>query len=77
MTSITFESVFQLGEIVYLRVKSEHDPGMITGISLRPNNGILYDVSWGTRNETRHFAMELTTEYVPDYAKDSQHNSTL
>lgn len=52
---------FNLGDIVYLKVDDDSDKGQITGIVLRPGHH-MYCVSWPDKNETRHFAIELTTD---------------
>lgn len=54
---------FHLEETVYLKLKPD-EAGMITGILYR-QTGIQYFVSWGDREETNHYEMELTTESKP------------
>lgn len=51
---------FALGEIVYLKVKTE-EAGMVTGLLFR-QTGIVYMVTWPDRNEQYHHEMELTAE---------------
>lgn len=60
-----------LGDIVYLRVATERSPGMITGILIRPT-GKSYWVSWCDATETLHYDIELTSEFVPEYAQESE-----
>lgn len=59
---------FNLGETVYLRVAGERRPGIITCISFYPGSE-LYQISWGDRSDSRHYALELTREYVPDFGQ--------
>ena len=39
---------------------------MVTGIQIQPD-GVSYWVTWDDRHETRHYACEMTTEFIPDY----------
>ncbi len=65
---ITIPIDFGMGEIVFLRCTTERKPGVVTGIKLRPLGGVSYGVSWGdNRQETVHFACELTTEFVQSF----------
>lgn len=64
---LTISTKFEFGDIVFLRVRVERFPGMITGIIVRPVGGFLYQVAWGDKTETNHFEVELTREFVPDY----------
>jgi hypothetical protein len=56
-------SDFWLGDIVYLRTATDEKPGMITGVYVTPG-GLKYIVT-SDRHDTYHYAMELSTEYVP------------
>jgi hypothetical protein len=55
-----------MGDIVYHRLATERRKGMITGFTVAPD-GAIYFVTWSDRGETKHFEIELTSEYVPDY----------
>lgn len=59
-------TAYQLRDIVYLRVCDEKERGMVTGIVTR-ENGVTYLVSWPNREETSHFAFELSSEYIPQF----------
>ena len=52
---------FQFGDIVYLRCDTDGDAGTVTGIEFRPS-GHCFLVTWATRMETQHYAIELTRE---------------
>ena len=73
MSAIAFvtrhvETLYWIGDIVYLRTRTDKIAGMVTTVSVRPN-GLLYCVGWGTGTETWHYEMELTAEYVPDFGQ--------
>jgi hypothetical protein len=58
---------YAFGDVVYLRLRLEKIPGMVTGMYLRPT-GNSFIICWGKdANETTHYAFELTREFVPDY----------
>jgi len=57
---------YDVGDVVYHRLADERHRGLITGIQIQPD-GASYWVTWGDRHETRHYACELSTEFVPDY----------
>lgn len=59
---------FGLGERVFYRMAGERQPGLVTAIEVRPGL-MLYHVSWGDRFETRHYAIELSREYEPDFGE--------
>ena len=52
---------FDFGQFVYLKTDSSQCRGIITGIILRPNRGVVYSVSIG-RSEAEHYGFELTSE---------------
>lgn len=60
------ETAYWVGDIVYMRVNQEQKPGMVTGISIRPN-GFCYMVTWRGGGETYHYECELTAEFVPTF----------
>jgi hypothetical protein len=49
------------GQEVFLKCDADQKKGMVTGITLRPT-GAGYNISWGDKAETFHYAFELTTE---------------
>lgn len=49
---------FHIGDTVCLKVDEEHEPGIVTGILFRPS-WVIYYVSWGSRQETIHYDIEL------------------
>ena len=61
--------VFAIGQTVYLLMAKENRPGMVTSYMVTPKE-VLYNVSWGNATDTRHYDIELTTEYTPDYSAD-------
>ncbi len=60
---------WDFGTVVYLRVQNEPRKGMVTGYVVHGGGGFSVLVSWGDGSETRHYALELTTEYLPDYSE--------
>jgi hypothetical protein len=58
--------IYSLGEVVYHRLAESPRRGLVTGIQLRPT-GCSYLVTWPDQGELAHYAMELSTEFVPDY----------
>jgi hypothetical protein len=59
-------TLYALGQTVFHRLARERAPGLITGLQVYPG-GYLYQVTWPDRSESRHYELELTTEYVPDF----------
>ena len=57
---------YDLGDVVYHRIACERKRGMVTGISIQPDGGF-YFVTWSDRLETRHYQIELCSEYETDY----------
>jgi hypothetical protein len=55
-----------IGDIVYHRLAAEREPGLVTGLFVRPGC-CGYNVTWPDCVERTHYEMELTTEYLPDY----------
>lgn len=59
---MTISPKFPIGATVYLRVAPEQ-PGMVTGIILRPGNAITYLVAFGDEVQERYcYDIELTDE---------------
>ena len=61
---ITIAVDYDLGDIVFLRVCSDKSAGMVTGIFLTPA-GATYTVTWENGVALSHYAMELSSEYMP------------
>lgn len=57
---------YDLGDVVYHRLAESPRKGLVTGVLLRPT-GHSYLVTWPDHGELAHYAMELSTEFVPDY----------
>jgi hypothetical protein len=51
----------ELGEIVYLITDPDQFERMVTGIILRPNNQVIYEISF-MNSETQHYSIEFTSE---------------
>jgi hypothetical protein len=67
MKRISVDVEFEIGEVVYLRCELDRAPGMVTGLTIRPG-GLVYEISWPSLRDSTHYAIELTREYVPEYA---------
>lgn len=63
---IAIFSRFVLGDIVYLKIREEREPGMITGITVRPGTHI-YHITWEDGCEATHYEIELTDTYEPKF----------
>lgn len=63
-----FKTMFWPGDIVYLKVRPDQMPGMVTVVHIPPA-GITYNVSWADGAETTHYEMELTREFTPDFGQ--------
>jgi hypothetical protein len=58
------------GDVVFLRIRHERMPGMITGIYAKPGS-VSYGVTWAnTGAETTHYTFELAAEFIPDYSTE-------
>ncbi len=57
---------YDLGDVVFHRLVPERHKGLVTGIQIQPD-GTSFWVTWDDRHEQRHYACELSTEFVPDY----------
>lgn len=56
-----------IGDIVYHRLAAERRRGMVTGITITPDE-VTYWVTWPPEfHEKKHYEFELTSEYIPDY----------
>lgn len=54
-------TLFDFGEIVYLKTDADQNGRMVTGYIVRPNNNILYELSIGTTMST-HYDFEISRE---------------
>lgn len=66
LPQLTIRSRFQISDVVYLKIKRECMPGMVTGIIVR-DWGVAYYVTWETGDERCHNDCELTTEFIPSF----------
>ncbi|HMF38294.1 MAG TPA: hypothetical protein VKF17_16745 [Isosphaeraceae bacterium] len=57
---------YWLGDIIFHRIAEERKRGMVTGINICPD-GLYYWITWSDGHETKHYPIELTSEFVPDY----------
>lgn len=64
---ITIESAFEIGDVVFLRMRQDHVGGIITRLMVFGAGEVSYSVSWGNGQDSWHYAMELSTEYVPNF----------
>lgn len=57
---------YELGTVVYLKYRTTNAPGIITGVTFRPD-GVKYHVSWSSFNgsESEHYESQITDEYTP------------
>ena len=59
---------YGLGEKVYLKLREDRTPGLITGIAINPGC-VCYFISWpDTRAETRHYELELCRDFEPEWS---------
>lgn len=65
---VTFTSRYGIGEVVYLRLRDEPKRGMVTRVQF---NGVaLYEIAWADASSSWHYEVELSNEYVPDFARE-------
>lgn len=64
MHEIRLSLPYGIGDIVFLRVNTQHWPGMVTALVLRPD-GVMIQVTWAGGDVSSHFEMELTDTFVP------------
>ncbi len=62
----TIQSRYWLGDIVFLRVADEREPGMITGCKFAPHGGLIHCVTFKAR-DSWHYECELTPTFVPNF----------
>lgn len=67
----TFTAPYGLGDVVYLRLRDEPQRGMVTRVEFR-GSGAFFEVSWGSAISSWHYAIELSSEFVPDFVKDTE-----
>lgn len=65
MTTITFDSEYEIGETVFLRAGDPDLKGIVTRLSLCAEGAVMYCISWGDRQDRDHFAVELSRQ--PSY----------
>lgn len=59
MAKLCVDIEFEIGEIVYLITDCDQHERIVTGIIIRPNNQVIYNVSFGS-SETGHYGIELS-----------------
>lgn len=64
----TFAAAHGPGDVVFLRLRRDRLPGLVTEVAFRPDSAPLYEVSWGDGGVSHHWGPELAVEYEPDYA---------
>lgn len=64
---ITIFPKFSLGDTVFLKIREEREPGMVTGIVIKPDSYLNYCVTWQDGCEHTHYELELTDTYEPSY----------
>lgn len=70
-TAHTIDTAFWLGDVVYRRVDRDNDPGIVTGVHIRPA-GVLYSVQFPNEGEDSFY--EITLSDTPAWVLD---DSTL
>ena len=63
---ITVEVAFEIGDVVFLRMREERLGGLVTRFMVG-RGGVTYAVTWGNGSETWHYAFELSIEHIPDF----------
>jgi hypothetical protein len=63
----TYRFPYSPGDVVFLKIRTERIPGMVTAIHIYPGTAS-FMVCWASDGrETCHYALELTPEFIPDY----------
>ena len=70
LKSVTIYLKFRIGDVVYLKIRREKHMGMVTGISVRPN-GCNFAITWEGGDESQHYDIELTSEFIPNFDSDT------
>ena len=65
---MVINTVYDIGETVYLRVRSEKVRGMVTAVLAQSIHTVRYQVSWANDRDTWHEEFELSSEFVPDFS---------
>jgi hypothetical protein len=63
---MSFKTAYKIGQVVYHRLAEERRRGFVKGITVTPE-GVHYWVTWPDLSESKHYDIELSAEYVPDY----------
>jgi hypothetical protein len=61
---------FPIGSFVFLKVAEERRRGLVVGYQICPDD-ILYIVGWSGGSDSRHYPIELTSKFQPDYVNDA------
>jgi len=59
------DTLYDIGNVVYLRCRDERLKGMITQILI--DGSISYLIVWGTGSSSWHEEFEISIHYIPDY----------
>lgn len=62
MRKVFIRTKYNIGDIIYLRTDDENNARIVTGITIRPNNSIIYEVSCGTVTSS-HYDFEMSNKY--------------
>lgn len=60
---MVIDNKFDIGQIVYLKTDEDQLPRIITGLTIRGNNVLVYCLSSGT-SESWHYDFEISEEKV-------------
>lgn len=52
---------FMLGQLVYMKTDIDQEPVMVIGITLKPNNSVVYEISSGMKSSDA-YGIELSAE---------------
>lgn len=55
---------YWFGEVVFLKVADDPECGMVTKITILPNDCYLFTISWADGNDSAHYDFELAAEPV-------------
>jgi hypothetical protein len=69
VASTTIEHAHDFGDTVYRKNARERDAGIVTGLVLSVNGSLTYRIAWEDGHDGFHFEIELTDQYVEDYAR--------
>jgi hypothetical protein len=59
--SLELQVAWLIGDEVYHKIAQDGGAGIVSGYLVR-STGLIYQVTWGNRQESGHFGFELTSE---------------